>query len=316
MWTRTTSWLRSWSEEPVVRLRHVPGRAASQRRIHPGFRQPAPHRAPSQEQDHRPRLGAGGNLASALALTAPTRQWWGAAVVASLGLMACGGSGGPSLTPGTSPSATVASTPLDTAPAAYCRALDELSSNISKIGGTSTAPAAEQATSTTALKAAASDFQAAAAAAGNVDEADLFKKLSAAVTQLLTDVNDLQASTLDADAIGAALSRGPRCSESIGTPIPASPTAVQTASAGCTLSPEPTLLVWYRSPGVSDSAQELGSADLANCQPTLTLLQNTSPKGAGYCTEVALSSDNPGYDVNADPAPRPKKVIAAIGGSC
>jgi hypothetical protein len=74
--------------------------------------------------------------------------------------------------------------------------------------------------------------------------------------------------------------------------------------------------VRYVVPRVVDSAQLLGSVDLGSCRPTVQTLQDTSPKGSGYCTQVALASDNPGYDVNATPPAALKKVIVAVGGAC
>lgn len=71
-----------------------------------------------------------------------------------------------------------------------------------------------------------------------------------------------------------------------------------------------------KTPGVTDSAQTLGNYNLATCESTFKYLQETSPTGAGNCTEAAWASDNPGYNADADPAPRPKKVQVAIGPAC
>lgn len=84
----------------------------------------------------------------------------------------------------------------------------------------------------------------------------------------------------------------------------------------CTLPDTQDLLVRYTVPGLPDSAQVLGEVDLGNCTPTLDCLARTSPRGDGYCTEVAWASDNPGYNADATPAPPLKKVIEAIGGGC
>jgi len=64
------------------------------------------------------------------------------------------------------------------------------------------------------------------------------------------------------------------------------------------------------------SAQVLGSADLADCTPTIDSLSTTSPSDPGDCTSVALASDNPGYTPDLSPPPPLKKVIAAFGPSC
>ena len=86
--------------------------------------------------------------------------------------------------------------------------------------------------------------------------------------------------------------------------------------AVCTLSPSPDLLVRHQVPGLQDDAQILGSADLADCTPTLDSLPSSSPLGPGFCTWVALSSDNPGYNVDARPAAPLRKVIEAFGAGC
>ncbi|MGW4047340.1 hypothetical protein [Streptomyces sp. NPDC004721] len=52
------------------------------------------------------------------------------------------------------------------------------------------------------------------------------------------------------------------------------------------------------------------------CENTFQLLQHTSPTEAGDCTEAAWASDNPGYDADAIPAARLKKVQVAIGPAC
>lgn len=91
-------------------------------------------------------------------------------------------------------------------------------------------------------------------------------------------------------------------------------TASPTASKSC--SPTRDVIVWYRAPGVADSAQVLGNYDLATCESTFQWLQQTSPTGPGYCTEAAWASDNPGYNADATPAKRLKKVQLAIGPAC
>ncbi len=69
-------------------------------------------------------------------------------------------------------------------------------------------------------------------------------------------------------------------------------------------------------PGVPDSAQELGNYSQMDCEPTFQWLQHTSPTEAGDCTEAAWASDNPGYNVDATPAPRLKKVQMVVGPAC
>jgi hypothetical protein len=74
--------------------------------------------------------------------------------------------------------------------------------------------------------------------------------------------------------------------------------------------------VWYRVPGIPDSAQVLGSEGGADCRDTFRTLASTSPTGAGYCTEAAWASDNPGYDADTEPAKRLKHVQVAVGAGC
>ncbi|MFE5108469.1 hypothetical protein [Streptomyces sp. NPDC056663] len=52
------------------------------------------------------------------------------------------------------------------------------------------------------------------------------------------------------------------------------------------------------------------------CETTFQFLQHTSPIEAGDCTEAAWASDNPGYNADAIPAARLKKVQVAIGPAC
>ena len=97
--------------------------------------------------------------------------------------------------------------------------------------------------------------------------------------------------------------------------LSSTPQSTAAAKPSCTPG-GPDLLVRYVVPGIHPSAQTLGSEDIVNCQPTITMLQKTSPTRPGYCTQVAYASDNPGYDLNADPAPPLKHMIAAFGGGC
>ncbi len=77
------------------------------------------------------------------------------------------------------------------------------------------------------------------------------------------------------------------------------------------------LIVWteYGS-DVQPSASLLGSYDGGPCPSTLDFLRTTSPVTEGACTLVALPSDNPGYNVDDTPAPRPKHTILAVGPAC
>ncbi|MCG7203885.1 hypothetical protein [Streptomyces arenae] len=81
---------------------------------------------------------------------------------------------------------------------------------------------------------------------------------------------------------------------------------------------EPTrdVLVWYKTPGLPNSAQRLGNYYLATCESTFEWLQKTAVTEPGACTEAAWASDNPGYNTDATPAARLKKVQMAAGPGC
>lgn len=69
-------------------------------------------------------------------------------------------------------------------------------------------------------------------------------------------------------------------------------------------------------PSLPVNAYVLGSYNAATCEPTFQMLQDTSPTGAGYCTEAAWGSDNPGYNADATPAKRLKKIQVEVGPAC
>lgn len=69
-------------------------------------------------------------------------------------------------------------------------------------------------------------------------------------------------------------------------------------------------------PGLQPSAQEIGNVDLANCTPTLKDFAATAGQAPGDCTQIALASDNPGYNVNATPAAPLRNVITEAGPGC
>ncbi|MFC8676700.1 hypothetical protein ACFUEN_28945 [Streptomyces griseorubiginosus] len=93
------------------------------------------------------------------------------------------------------------------------------------------------------------------------------------------------------------------------------PTAAASRPAkSCT--PTRDVIIWSKVPGISDSAQIVGNYTLATCKTTFEDLPDTSPTEAGYCTLAAWASDNPGYNADARPAKRPKKVQVAVGPAC
>jgi len=95
-----------------------------------------------------------------------------------------------------------------------------------------------------------------------------------------------------------------------------SPAAKAAPSPTCDMTKEPNVLVWYKVPGLQDSAQLLGGWSPETCKSSVDQIMAGSPTGDGYCTEIAMASDNPGYNADATPAKPLKHVIEAIGGSC
>lgn len=99
-------------------------------------------------------------------------------------------------------------------------------------------------------------------------------------------------------------------------PTPTTPTTTPTAASTCALKQGGDLILWMKVPGVPDQAQVIGDVDYGLCKTTVDSLAQTSPLGPGYCSALATVASNPGYDETATPAPRPKNIIAEVGGSC
>jgi hypothetical protein len=78
----------------------------------------------------------------------------------------------------------------------------------------------------------------------------------------------------------------------------------------------PDIYLWMRTDGVPDSAQRLGGTTITTCEPSYKMLMAAAPTTPGSCTEIAQVSDNPGYDENATPAKRLKKVEYSVGPAC
>lgn len=101
---------------------------------------------------------------------------------------------------------------------------------------------------------------------------------------------------------------------------PASPAAQAAAkaspSASCKLKDTPTYIVRDDDPGASVMASEIGNADYASCTTALDSFAATAGQASGECTTIALASSNPGYNLNAVPAPRLKDVIESAGPGC
>lgn len=96
----------------------------------------------------------------------------------------------------------------------------------------------------------------------------------------------------------------------------ASAVASAVPSPTCDMTKEPDVIVWYKVPGLQDSAQVLGGWSPETCKSSIPQIMAGAPTGDGYCTEVAWSSTNPGYNADATPAKPLKHVIEAVGGSC
>jgi hypothetical protein len=89
--------------------------------------------------------------------------------------------------------------------------------------------------------------------------------------------------------------------------------AVPVPDSPCNLPTARTFIVWQRVPGMPDSSNVINESDLYNCQPTLDTWHAAQPTGAGYCTKIAWSSDNPAYSIAVWPALPLKKVFDQVG---
>lgn len=80
----------------------------------------------------------------------------------------------------------------------------------------------------------------------------------------------------------------------------------------------PDVIYWFISPGQPAVAQLLGGVNLARCTYTASQseVDKGSPQGPGFCTIVASVDANPGYNVDATPAPKPAGILAESGGGC
>jgi hypothetical protein len=81
------------------------------------------------------------------------------------------------------------------------------------------------------------------------------------------------------------------------------------------------IYVRWTDPGVPWTAQELGgewvwNVALGKCLTSVQMEIAASPPGAGNCTQVGYVAENPGYDVNATPAPPLEDVAAETGPAC
>lgn len=107
-------------------------------------------------------------------------------------------------------------------------------------------------------------------------------------------------------------------STSAGAPAAAAHTAAAKAAttAACKLKTTFDYIVRDSDPGASVTAGEIGNVDFANCTDSLSDFAATAGQASGECTTIALASKNPGYNVNAVPAPPLKDVIQSAGPGC
>jgi hypothetical protein len=99
-------------------------------------------------------------------------------------------------------------------------------------------------------------------------------------------------------------------------PASASHAAKPKAHVKAVPSPSCTRTVW---PPLQPQADEIGNTDYtdhAACADSLSTFASEAGQADGECTTIALASDNPGYNVNATPAPPLKDVIESAGPGC
>ena len=124
---------------------------------------------------------------------------------------------------------------------------------------------------------------------------------------------------------GSTTSATPRPSAtSQATEVPtAGASTLDPAAAACYAKPRnhPDILVREKDPTLPYTAQQLGGNFTYNyrtntCQDGITFVLSGVSDQPGYCVQVAEASDNPGYNPDASPAPRLKKVVASKGSAC
>jgi hypothetical protein len=98
----------------------------------------------------------------------------------------------------------------------------------------------------------------------------------------------------------------------------AKPTAHARAapSPACTLTTTFDYIIRVVWPPLQPQADEIGNTDYSDCTSSLADFAATAGQADGECTTIALASDNPGYNVNATPAPPLKDVIKSAGPGC
>jgi hypothetical protein len=119
---------------------------------------------------------------------------------------------------------------------------------------------------------------------------------------------------------GAPSAASSSSASGLATPPP-NPSASAAAKACENRVATPQILVWYKVPGLADSAAEYGGewnidSENGKCLDSTELTLATSPTGPGYCTEVEWADSQPNYNVDADPAPPLKDVVEEVGPAC
>jgi hypothetical protein len=81
------------------------------------------------------------------------------------------------------------------------------------------------------------------------------------------------------------------------------------------------IYVRMQTAGTATVAQQLGgewvwNVSTGKCLTSVQMMIATAPSVPGACTWVGYVTDNPGYDVNATPAPPLRNVAVAAGPAC
>jgi hypothetical protein len=134
-------------------------------------------------------------------------------------------------------------------------------------------------------------------------------------THRLLAIVILSAATITTAACSSSTHAASTASLTSPAALPATTAAAATPAKGCT-GPTFDYIVRDAVPGASTIAQEIGNCNVATGQDSLADFQQTAGQASGECTTIARASDNPGYDVNADPAPPLKDVIESAGPGC
>jgi len=131
------------------------------------------------------------------------------------------------------------------------------------------------------------------------------------------------APTTTATAAPTSTTTTPPSPPTTAVPAPAPPPVVttidpakETQAAGCPFNVGPDLIEREITPRLPPHALTLGDDNDPQCRSTLDTFKEMSPTGPGYCTQIALLSDNADYNLD-EPATRPlKNIIDEVGGAC